>query len=161
VQLVMHGKAEQLVPGGVELDLVDGVPEAVVGAQDRRVGNCEGSPGGRLPPPPRPPGPPRLPRPRPPPPPPPPPPGPRGVQPRRLVQHLVSRRHDGRVADRRPETRRAPERCAPEPVGCFTRRTLRHSTNAPLGDAAGQPCTQALNAWRHAWKPGFAASRAL
>ena len=37
VQLVLDRHPQQLVPGGVELDLVDAVAEAVVGAQLRRV----------------------------------------------------------------------------------------------------------------------------
>jgi hypothetical protein len=37
VQAARDGGAEQVVPGGVELDLVDTVPVPVVGAQPRRV----------------------------------------------------------------------------------------------------------------------------
>ena len=37
MQLLLDREAEKLVPGGVELDLVDPVAEAVVGAQLRRV----------------------------------------------------------------------------------------------------------------------------
>src|SRR4029453_14123093 len=44
----MDGEAQQLVPRGVELDLVDAVPEAVVGAEDGRVRVGEATPDHRL-----------------------------------------------------------------------------------------------------------------
>ena len=48
MQRVLDAEPEQLVPGGVELDLVDPVAEAVVGAQLRRVLVREPSPFERL-----------------------------------------------------------------------------------------------------------------
>src|SRR4029450_3198920 len=44
----MDGEAQQLVPRGGELDLVDAVPEAVVGAEDGRVRVGGGTPDHRL-----------------------------------------------------------------------------------------------------------------
>src|SRR4029453_857246 len=44
----MDGEAQQLVPRGVELDLVDAVPEAVVGGEDGRVRVGEAPPDHRL-----------------------------------------------------------------------------------------------------------------
>ena len=43
-----HGNLEQAMPGRMEVDLVDPVPVAVVGAQDGRVGVGLDPPGDRL-----------------------------------------------------------------------------------------------------------------
>ena len=154
------GRAHELVPGGMELDLVDAVAEAVVRAQHRRVRGWPDDPRRCASPPtigaerargaPAPSPRPRARAPR---------TSTRSVaksvvalERRRLVQHLVGRRHGRRVADGRPwgdagASKRdgAPGRSR-EPV---LRSRSRQSSRTPP-DAGGQFCTQALNAWRQA-----------
>src|SRR5439155_177737 len=48
VQLVADGETQKRMPGGVELDLVDAVAVAVVGAEDRRIGVRLHAPAERL-----------------------------------------------------------------------------------------------------------------
>ena len=165
--------AHELVPRGVELDLVDAVAEAVVRAQHRRIRVGLSRPSRAASPPalgaergaplPRPAG---------------------ALALERLAEHAVRARRGcspraaaagsaprGSAAwwksSRPPVRARRPaaaesttgSRGAPgaRPMAVAGRRVQSGCTRATAG---GQASTQALNAWRQAWKPGSRTSRA-